>query len=69
LIRTYRDEGPRGLISKKRGKLNPRRMSIEKRNKIVERIKERYPDSGPTFAVEKFKEEGICVSREILRAC
>jgi len=30
----------------------------------VERIKERHPNFGPTFAGEKFKEEGICVSRE-----
>jgi len=33
----------------------------------VKRIKERHPNFGSTFAGEKFKEEGICVSRETLR--
>jgi len=28
LIRAYRDEGPKGLISKKRGKSNPRRKFL-----------------------------------------
>jgi len=28
LIHAYRDEGPNGLISKKRGKPNPRRVSL-----------------------------------------
>ena len=30
----------------------------------TQRIKERYPDFGLTFAGEKFKGGGICVSRE-----
>jgi len=60
LIRAYRDEGPKRLISKKRGKPNPRRTALEKRNKIVERIKERHPDFDPTFAGESRERVFVC---------
>jgi len=68
LIRSYREEGPEGLISKRRGKANIRKMSIERRLKIVATVREKYPDFGPTFASEKLREEeNILVSRETLR--
>lgn len=68
LIRSYREEGPEGLISKRRGKANIRKMSMERKLKIVATVREKYPDFGPTFASEKLREEeNILVSRETLR--
>ena len=68
LIRSYSEEGPQGLISKRRGKANIRKMSMEKKLKIVATVREKYPDFGPTFASEKLREEeNILVSRETLR--
>ena len=68
LLRSYREEGAQGLISKKRGKINPRKMPLERRLKIMGKIREKYPDFGPTFASEKLREEeDILVSRETLR--
>ena len=57
LLRSYREEGPQGLISKRRGKVNPRKIPLERRLKIVGIIKGKYPDFGPTFASEKLREE------------
>jgi transposase len=68
LIRSYKDHGAEGLISKKRGKPNVRKTTEKDRIKIIARIKEKYSDFGPTFASEKLKkEEGITISRETLR--
>lgn len=68
LIRSYKEVGSQGLISKRRGKENPRKMPLEKRTKIVATIREKYPDFGSTFASEKLREkEGILVSRETVR--
>lgn len=68
LIRSYKEVGTQGLISKRRGKENPRKMPLGKRMKIVATIREKYPDFGPTFASEKLREkEGILVSRETVR--
>ena len=46
LIRSYKDEGVQGLISKKRGEENPRKMPLKKRLKIVSTIREKYSDFG-----------------------
>ena len=68
IIISYKKEGPRGIISKRRGQPNTRRMSIEKKLKIVATIREKYSDFGPTFASEKLRErENIEVSRETVR--
>ena len=68
LIRSYKEEGHRGLISKRRGKANPRKMPVGEKLKIVATIREKYHDFGPTFASEKLREqENILVSRETVR--
>ncbi len=46
LIRSYKEEGPQGLISKKRGKTNPRKMPLSKKLKIIATIKEKYLSTG-----------------------
>ena len=68
LIKAYKEKGPQGLISKKRGMANIRKMSLEKRLKIAVIVREKYSDFGPTFASEKLREkENLLVSREFLR--
>ena len=68
LLRSYKEEGPKGLVLKRRGKANPRRMPFMEKLKIVATIREKYPDFGPTFASEKLREkENILVSRETVR--
>jgi len=65
---SYKKEGKKGLISKKRGKQSNRKMAQEKENKIIKLIHERYPDFGSTFAAEKLLEKhDIKVSKEKLR--
>ena len=68
LVRSYKEEGTQGLISKKRGKANQRKISQNKKLNIVTTIREKYSDFGPTLATEKLKEqENIFISRETVR--
>lgn len=60
LRRIYKDfckYGIKGLISKNRGKASNRKIPETTVARIVERIKERYPDFKPTLAHEKLIEE------------
>jgi transposase len=64
----YRLEGARGLISRRRGKLSNNRLSEEIKKNILDLVKSKYVDFGPTFLQEKLIENhGIKVSRETLR--
>lgn len=68
LLKTYRQQGPKSLVSKKRGK--PSNNSICKKTKqnTLAIIKEKYIDFGPTFLGEKLLENhSITVSKETLR--
>lgn len=56
LLKSYRKEGERSLISLKRGKKSNRRMPDSQRDQIAEIIMKNYPDFGPTFANEKLEE-------------
>ena len=68
LLRAYRKAGADGLISKKRGRPSNRRTPMEVRQAVMEIVRARYPDFGPTLAVEKLNEvHGLTVSRETLR--
>jgi len=68
LCRAYRQQGPQGLVSKKRGKPSARRTSAALKTKVVSLIKERYYDFGPTLASEKLKErDDIDLSTETVR--
>lgn len=68
LKKRFRLFGSIGLIHKSRGKTSNRqipRVEIEKAIKIVS---DRYSDFGPTFALEKLKENhGVTFGRETLR--
>lgn len=68
LLKVYKNEGPKGLISKKRGKKSNRAYSQEIESRVVSHIKENYEDFGPTLAHEKLSEnDGIKISVETVR--
>lgn len=68
LLQNYRESGPEGIISRQRGMLSNNRISKEKEEKILKRLKEDYQGFGPTLASEKLLErDGIKVSKETVR--
>jgi transposase len=67
LRRRYRDHGPSGLISKRRGRPSNNRADPQRIAEAIERVRERYVDFGPTLASEKLAADGIPVKRERLR--
>jgi transposase len=52
----FKKDGPRGLLSKKRGKQSNNRLNQTLKANVKELIKTHYFDFGPTFANEKLKE-------------
>ena len=68
LLKAYRAEGAPGLISKRRGRPSNRLKPEALRTKVLEIIRERYGDFGPTLAAEKLGElHGIVLGRETVR--
>ena len=68
LLKAYRTEGARGLISKRRGRPSNRRKPEELRDKALAIIRQRYWDFGPTLAAEKLRDvHAITLGRETLR--
>jgi len=64
----YLAEGEAGLISKKRGQVSGNKIQGEIRNKVIDLLREKYPDFGPTFASEKLLDQHqIQLSEETLR--
>lgn len=64
----YKKKGPKGLISRKRGKQSNRKVSETKRKEIVRIISTKYQNCKPLFISEKLKEhEGIKFSSEFIR--
>jgi hypothetical protein len=50
LVRSYRAQGPEGLVSKKRGKIGNHRWPEAFRDHILAIIRGQYADFGPTLA-------------------
>ena len=68
LLAQYREGGPEAMVSKRRGKPSNNRMSNEKREKVLEKLKTEYQGFGPTLASEKLDErDGLKVSKETVR--
>jgi len=68
LIAQYRVGGPEAIISRQRGKASNNRMSIEKREKVLKKLKTDYQGFGPTLASEKLAaREELKVSKETVR--
>ena len=67
LARRYAALGAAGLVSKRRGQPSNRRLDEAVKQTIVERVRDRYADFGPTLAAEYLGGEGLRVSKETLR--
>jgi transposase len=68
LVRAWRNEGDRGLVSRQRGRPSHRRMNAAVRGRIEGLLREKYADFGATLAAEKLLElDGIKVSVEMVR--
>ena len=68
-IRRYRERGTVGLASGHRGRRPNNAIDDVVRRQVLERLRERYADFGPTFAREKLVElHGHRLSVETLRA-
>ena len=68
LVRDYKKQGAKGLVSKKRGISSNRRSEASFKRKILLLVKENYFDFGPKFASEKLQERhDLKISKETLR--
>ena len=68
LARRYRERGAAGLVSGHRGKRPNNAIDAGVRREVVDLVRARYRDFGPTFAREKLVEEhGHRLSAETLR--
>lgn len=68
LVRSYRQYGAAGLISKRRGTKGHRQHDACLKSRVKELIHERYSDFGPTFAAEKLLESHqLKINKETLR--
>lgn len=68
MVDRIRKEGPEGIAHRSRGKRSMRKLSDEMAADIIDTVRRRYWDFGPTLAAEKLREcEGLEVSREKLR--
>jgi hypothetical protein len=68
LYTAYRTGGPAALVSRKRDRASNRRLPWELQERILELVRSRYADFGPTLAREKLSElHGLTVSVETLR--
>lgn len=68
LIKKYEQDGAAGLRSKQRGARGNRGFSPSFKSLVMNLVKEKYSDFGPTFAAEKLLEnEQLKVNKETLR--
>jgi transposase len=68
LLRQYRQQGARGLVSKRRGKPSNNQLAEETKRKVLDLLKSKYKGFGPTLACEKLVEvEGVKISNESVR--
>jgi transposase len=52
LVRCHREDGAAGLVSKRRGKRSQRRIGEAEREAVLDCVRRRYRDFGPTLAAE-----------------
>jgi transposase len=68
LVQSWKQQGDAGLVSRQRGRPSNNRLAEGQRDRIVLLLRDKYPDFGPTLAVEKLlQREGIVVSAETVR--
>lgn len=68
LVRRYRVDGAGGLVSRKRGRPSNHQLPAELANEVLNVVRERYADFGPTLACEKLREcHDLILSKETVR--
>lgn len=68
LWRAYREEGPKGLVSRRRGRPSNHHLDADVVQQALDLIKAKYADFGPTLAHEKLVElHGLKLSDESVR--
>src|SRR5260370_4534451 len=68
LVTRLRDDGPGGLVSRRRARPSNNRLDAATANRALTIIRERYADFGPTLACEKLDEcHGIRLAKETVR--
>jgi transposase len=68
LLGRVREEGDGGVVHRLRGRVPPRRLGERRRGQILQLVKAKSRDFGPTLAAEYLGEkEGIVISKESLR--
>jgi Winged helix-turn helix len=68
LAKAYRQGGPQALVSRRRDQPSNRSYPATLRTEVMDLIRERYSDFGPTLASEKLAElHGIRLGRETIR--
>jgi len=68
LLKAYRRQGGKSLVSKKRGKPSNNKIDEEVKQNVLAITRKKYSDFGPTFLREKLLENyNISVSKETLR--
>ena len=68
MVKAYRENGAKGLVSKRRGRKSNHRLKDDVVQKVIELIKDKYVDFGPTLTHEKLVEkEGMRLSVESVR--
>ncbi len=68
LVLRYREDGPSGLGSRKRGHSSNRQLPPGLESRIRGLIRDSYADFGPTLACEKLRERhGIDLAKETVR--
>lgn len=65
----FREKGPGGLISRKKGMPSNNRISEERKREVLSLIRKNYADYGPTLTREKLEEKHqIKLSKETIRS-
>ena len=68
LWKKYRKQGAKGLISARRGQASNNRLDVSVAQQVLDLIKKKYSDFGPTLAHEKIQEvDHLTISRESVR--
>lgn len=68
LLANYKQAGPAGLVSKRRGRPSNNQLDPHIKKKAIDLLHSQYADFGPTLACEKLEErDGIKLSRESVR--
>jgi transposase len=68
LVRAWRGDGAKALVSKRRGRASARCIDDATRQRFIDLVRQRYADFGPTLAAEHLAQHhGFTHSRETLR--